>query len=98
MNLRVHKYTGETYDADEWYRGAMGLWHNRKAEQAFNERYAAAVKIRREKRNANRVKRGQRRKSPSAFIRATDRFDKYLREDSSLTFREWLYYHGRDTK
>jgi len=90
VDLRVDRLTGETYDADIWYRGAGGLWHNRIAEKEHAEKMRKLEEERRAKRNASRVAKGKRRRSPSSFRHSSARYDQYLREDSGLSFGEWL--------
>lgn len=90
MNMQIDRYTGQLYDADKCHRDENGMWVDVEAEKRFKELKANYVLKRREKRNANRVARGKRRKSPAEFDRSARRYDEYLREDSSLSFGEWL--------
>ena len=89
--MRIDRLTGEPYDADEYYRGAYGLWHSRSAEKQWAERQAKRDEERRAKRNASRVARGKRKKSKSEFVRATRRFSEYLHEAAeTMAFGDWL--------
>lgn len=93
MNMRIDPYTGKEYDADRWYHGAGGIWHDREAERKHTETLRAAITARREKRNANRVARGKRRKSQAEFNRSESRYDEWLKLDSAETFGEFLKSH-----
>jgi hypothetical protein len=90
MNMKIDEYTGQPYDADKWYRGAMGCWVNKDAERRHNEAMAKIAAERRAKRNESRAEKGKRRKPPSAFARSANRYAEYLREDCGETFGEWL--------
>lgn len=90
MNMQIDKYTGELYDADEWYRGAFGCWVNKKAEEEHRRRVEDAERKRREKRNAARVAKGKRRRSASSFKRSAERFRRYRESESEMSFGEWL--------
>lgn len=90
MNMQIDLYTGQLYDADKCHRDANGMWVDVEDERRFLERQSKYVANRRDKRNANRVARGKRRKSPAEFDRSARRYDEYLREDSGLRFCEWL--------
>ena len=90
MHMRRDRYTGELYDADEWYRGADGLWHNVEAERRFAEECARRDRERFERRNASRWAKGRRAVSWRQFCRGMERFEQFRREDGGLTFREWL--------
>lgn len=90
MRMRIDEYTGEPYDADKWYRGVNGCWVNKEAERKFQEECAKREAERRDRRNASRVAKGKRRKSPSSFARSASRYAQYLREDCGESFGEWL--------
>ena len=90
MNMQIDRYTGQPYDADKCHRDANGMWVDVEDERRFLERQAKYVANRRDKRNANRVSRGKRRKSLAEFDRSARRYDEYLREDSGIRFGEWL--------
>ena len=90
MNMQIDRYTGQLYDADKCHRDENGMWVDVEAEKRFKELQANYVSKQRDTRNANRVARGKRRKSPAEFDRSARRYDEYLREDSSLSFGEWL--------
>lgn len=90
MNMQIDRYTGQPYDADKCHRDENGMWVDVEDEKRFKELQANYVSKRRDTRNANRVASGKRRKSPAEFDRSARRYDEYLREDSSLSFGEWL--------
>lgn len=93
MNLRRDEYTGETYDADRWYRGAGGIWHDKIAERKHEEAVARRMEARRSLRNANRVARGKRPKTEKEFQRSAIRYQEYLNQECYHTFEEYLKYH-----
>ena len=90
MNIKTDEYTGEKYDADEWYRGANALWINKKAEAEFREKCAAREAERRARRNASRKARGLRPRSDKSFAKSAARYSRFLAIDSGLSFGEWL--------
>lgn len=90
MRMVRDHYTGELYDADKWYRGAMGCWVNKDAEEEWNARMAERERARREKVNAYRVAKGKRKRSDSSFIKSSQRYREWLRLDSGISFGEWL--------
>jgi len=79
-------------DGKEYRRYAEfgGCWCEVEAVKRHYEMLANAAKEQREKRNANRVARGKRRKSLSSFSRSANRYNRYLKEDSGMSFHEWL--------
>lgn len=90
MRMRIDEYTGEQYDADKWYRGANGCWVNKEEEKKFRDKCARRFSERCEKRNASRVAKGKRRKSPSSFARSANRYAEYLSDGYEMHFGEWL--------
>lgn len=92
--MRRDPYTGTMYDANAWYRGANGLWVNIEAEKRYEEEWNKAFLARCEKRNASRKARGRRPRSVKAFCKSAERYDKFLREETTLSFGEWLKSGG----
>ena len=90
MRMRRDPYTGELYDADKWYRGADGLWHNIEAEERYAREQAELARKKFERRNAARKAKGRRSVSWRKFCRGRERYDQFLREDGGMEFGEWL--------
>ena len=90
MRIRTDEYTGEKYDADKWYRGALGCWVNKEAERAHLDAMRKRNEERHSKLNVGRKARGKRPRSPSSFARSASRYSEFLREDGGETFGEWL--------
>lgn len=90
MRILIDEYTGEPYDADKWYRGANACWVNKDAERNYLDAVMKAGERRRENRNLNRIAKGKKRKPPSKFRKAAERYHRYLMEDGGETFGEWL--------
>lgn len=96
--MRTDEYTGVKYDADRYYRGALGIWHDKEAEKAFYERKSRRDAERRARRDANRKERGKPRRSPSSLTRSADRYGEYLRSDCGMSFKEWLHCKESERK
>lgn len=88
--------TGTEYideNGDTWHRvPPFGCWERDKDRAAYNAARDKYISERRAKRNANRLARGKKRKSPSRFNRASERYAEYVSQDSALSFGEWLKY------
>jgi hypothetical protein len=92
--MRIDPYTKEAYDANLWYRGVNGLWVNIEAEKRYAKECEERFMARWNKRNASRKTHGRRRLSQRAFSRGCERYQQFLREDSGLSFGEWLRNGG----
>jgi len=88
--MRIDPLTGEEYDADRYYRGEHGLWHDREAEARMMDARCRYLREKRDSLNARRVARGLRKRSEKSFSRSAQRYHDYLKADSSFTFKEWL--------
>lgn len=90
--------TGNEYideNGDRWYRvPPFGCWEREKDRIAYNERVRQYTEKRRALRNSNRIAKGKRRKSPSQFNRASDRYSEYIKQDLDIPFGEWLKMGG----
>lgn len=88
--MRIDSLTGEEYDADKFYRGSDGLWHNIEAERRYMEECGRRFEEKVNVRNASRLSRGLKARSRASYRKSASRYHDFLRLDCSMTFGEYL--------
>ena len=88
--MRIDPLTGEEFDADAFYRGPDGLWHNIEAERRFSEMCERRFMLKVERRNKSRVGRGLKARSAASYRKSASRYNEYLKLDCAMSFGEYL--------